>query len=101
MHPCNEELNKGPRESETCFNMVITSKGDVPALDASSQRVGLGASHLSELDSNGLLPNGHRTESTSTVGHQDLTVMLLLETECHRSATSNNNTVCQKLTVVI
>ena len=76
--------------------MFITSKGDVPAPDASSQRVGPGASHLSELDSNGSLPGAHRTESTSTVGHHDLTVKILLETECHHSATSNNNTVCQK-----
>ena len=81
--------------------MFITSNGGVPALDSSSQRIGPGASHLSELDSNSSLPNGHRTESMPTVGHQDLTVMILLETECHHSATGNNNTVCQKLTVVI
>ena len=86
------DLGKG----EHAFNMFITSNKDVPALDASSQRAGPGASHLSELDSNGSLPNSHRTESTPTVGHQDPTVMILLEMECHHNA--NNNTVCQKMT---
>ena len=34
----------------------------------SSQCVGRGASHLSKLDSNNLLPIDHRNESTPTVG---------------------------------
>ena len=69
----------------------IVYKRDITATGMSSQCVGPGASHLSKLDSNSLLPFDHHNENMPTTGNQYFAVMLLLEAKITSNFTISVN----------